>query len=260
MVKTQTAERPTMMIGKRTGMAYAAIFAVSALALAAHGTAYATLLEKPTPGTQVAAEFTADTGVKMRYWIYLPKDYDAAKPTPLLLFLHGAGERGDNLELVKKHGPPKLISQGKDFPFIVISPQCPTGQRWDPKSLLALLDQVESKYNVDKKRVYVTGLSMGGFGTWALAAAAPNRFAAIAPICGGGEKSAMAKIASVPIWVFHGAKDRVVPARRSEELVEELKRLGADVKFTVYPEAGHDSWTETYDNPKLYEWFLSHHR
>ena len=202
--------------------------------------------------------------VSLRYLLYLPKGYGEKKEQkwPLILFLHGAGERGDDLEVVKKHGPPKLIEQGKEFPFIIVSPQCPIQTWWtevlDP--LVALLDDVQSRYAVDPDRVYVTGLSMGGFGTWALACRHPERFAAIAPICGGGDWFLAERLKNVPVWVFHGAKDPVVPLRESTDMVEALKRVGGNVQLTVYPEAQHDSWTETYNNPKLYEWFLSHRR
>jgi predicted peptidase len=194
--------------------------------------------------------------VEMKYLLYLPKDYDQKESWPLLLFLHGAGERGDNLELVKKHGPPKLIEAGQDFPFIVVSPQCPRDRRWEPFELAALLDEIVEKHKVDQDRIYVTGLSMGGFGTWSLAAYQPKRFAALVPICGGGEPIVAKLFAPIPAWVFHGAKDFVVPVERSEKMIEAMKQAGGNVKFTVYPEAGHDSWTETYANPELYEWLL----
>ncbi|MCL5280100.1 MAG: prolyl oligopeptidase family serine peptidase [Planctomycetes bacterium] len=202
--------------------------------------------------------------VSLKYLLYLPQGYGEKKDQkwPLVLFLHGAGERGNDLNLVKKHGPPKLIDQGKEFPFIVVSPQCPISSWWPEQvdALAALLDEVQSKYAVDADRVYLTGLSMGGFGTWTLATRYPDRFAALAPICGGGDKYLVSRLKSVPVWVFHGAKDPVVPLQASTEMVEALKKAGGDVQFTVYPEAQHDSWTETYDNPKLYEWFLSHRR
>ena len=198
--------------------------------------------------------------VEMKYLLYLPKDYDQKESWPLLLFLHGAGERGDNLELVKKHGPPKLIEAGQDFPFIVVSPQCPRDRRWEPFELAALLDEIVEKHKVDQDRIYVTGLSMGGFGTWSLAAYQPKRFAALVPICGGGEPIVAKLFAPIPAWVFHGAKDFVVPVERSEKMVEAMKQAGGNVKFTVYPEAGHDSWTETYANPELYEWLLQQKR
>jgi predicted peptidase len=198
--------------------------------------------------------------VRLDYLLYLPQEYEAKESWPLLLFLHGAGERGDDLELVKKHGPPKLIEAGKEFPFIVVSPQCPKDHWWEPIELVALLNEMKSKYKVDPDRIYVTGLSMGGFGTWRLAAYIPDRLAAIAPICGGGERYWARRFAHLPIWVFHGAKDKGVPVERSEEMVDALKERGGHPRFTIYPEAGHDSWTETYENPKLYEWLLEQKR
>ncbi len=198
--------------------------------------------------------------VKMEYLLYLPEDYDQKESCPLLIFLHGAGERGTDLQRVKTHGPPKLIEQGQQFPFIVVSPQCPKGQWWQTVEVNALLDEIVEKYKVDEERVYLTGLSMGGFGTWGMAAYAPHRLAAIAPICGGSETYWAKEFAHLPVWVFHGAKDGVVPLQRSEEMVEALKKHGATVKFTVYPEANHDSWTETYNNPQLYDWLLEHKR
>ena len=201
--------------------------------------------------------------VTCKYLLSLPTGYGRLdKKWPVMMFLHGAGERGTNLELVKKHGPPKLIEQGKELPFIVISPQCPAGQWWPEKldTLVALLDDIESNYAVDKERVYLTGLSMGGFGTWSLACREPKRFTAIVPICGGGQWYLANRLKNVPVWAFHGAKDSVVPLDLSEKMVGAVKRSGGDAKLTVYPEAGHDSWTATYDNAKLYEWLLSHRR
>lgn len=198
--------------------------------------------------------------VKLDYLLALPEGYDTSeKSWPLVLFLHGAGESGQDVQRIKKHGLPKVVADGKTFPFILVSPQSP-GRGWNPETLTALLDDVTSKYRVDKDRVYLTGLSMGGYGTWALAAAHPDRFAAIAPICGGGDPKSASKLKDLPIWVFHGAKDPTVPVARSEEMVQALKDAGADVKFTVYPEARHDSWTVTYDNPEFYTWLLSHKR
>ncbi|MDM4014811.1 prolyl oligopeptidase family serine peptidase [Roseiconus lacunae] len=209
--------------------------------------------------TQTAERLDVMVPVQLHYLLSLPEGYsDSGDPMPLLLFLHGAGERGSKLEQVKKHGPPKLIEAGQKLPFIVVSPQCGSGKIWQPHQLTALLDDVVKKYNVDENRIYVTGLSMGGFGTWALAAYTPERFAAVAPICGGSEAFRAKALKGLPIWVFHGAKDSVVPLSRSETMVEALRKVGNEPKFTVYPEALHDSWTETYNNPELYEWFLSH--
>jgi predicted peptidase len=212
------------------------------------------------PDSQKAATLETQVKVQMNYLLYLPNDYEKQESWPLLLFLHGSGERGDDLEHVKVHGPPKLISKGKAFPFIVVSPQCPKERRWEPIELVALLDDLSKNYKVDADRICVTGLSMGGFGSWQLASFAPNRLAAIAPICGGGEKYWAKQFAHLPVWAFHGAKDTGVPLERSQIMIDELKKLGANPKLTIYPEAGHDSWTETYDNPALYEWLLEQRR
>ena len=206
------------------------------------------------------------------YLLYLPEGYNAKenkkKRWPLILFLHGMGERGTNLNKVKVHGPPKMVEGMTNLPFVIISPQCPLGQWWDVESLAALLDKVIRKERIDKNRLYLTGLSMGGFGSWEMAMKYPDLFAAVAPICGGGNphypagytKSSASALKRVPFWAFHGAKDNTVRLDESERMVEALKKFGCDVKLTVYPEAGHDSWTETYNNPQLYEWFLQHER
>jgi predicted peptidase len=186
-----------------------------------------------------------------------------------MLFLHGAGERGTDLQKVKVHGPPKIVESRPEFPFILVSPQCPDDERWSNDVLLGLLDEVIAQHRVDTNRVYLTGLSMGGFGTWSLAVQHPERFAAVAPICGGGEiidvllapPARTADLKPIGVWAFHGAKDPVVQLDESERMVRALRKLGMkDVELTVYPEAGHDSWTEAYQNPKLYEWFLKHAR
>jgi predicted peptidase len=218
--------------------------------------------DSPMPGLQQPQVFEKEVMITLKYLLYLPEDFgkEPGKKWPVILFLHGAGERGDNLELVKKHGPPKRISEGRKFPFIVVSPQCPANDWWSTEKLFHLLDEIESKYEVDRGRVYVTGLSMGGFASWNMGMEQPERIAAIAPICGGGEPVLAWRYRSLPIWAFHGAKDTVVPLRRSEEMVEAVQKAGGDVKLTVYAEAEHDSWTETYDNPDLYDWFLSHER
>lgn len=214
------------------------------------------------------AEFTVETFVKkvttpekLSYLLSFPKDYkaDPEKKWPLVVFLHGAGERGDDVQKVGLHGPPKRVREGADFPFILVAPQCPDGSWWTEEPVLALIDHLEATHRVDASRIYLTGLSMGGYGTWHFASLAPNRFAAIAPVCGGGVPYRMRAIPHLPVWAFHGAKDTVVVLDESARLVEALKKRGnQSVKFTVYPEAGHDSWTETYQNPELYEWFLSH--
>lgn len=211
---------------------------------------------------------TISKRVRLAYWLHLPQGYGAGgRRWPLILFLHGMGERGDQLELVKRHGIPKIAEEWSDFPFIAVSPQCPADSIWSLQqdALLALLDEILGHYAADPARVYLTGLSMGGYGTWELASAHPERFAAIAPICGGGSPflgfpARVCALKDVPVWAFHGAKDTVVPLDESAKMVEALRAFGGNVRFTVYPEAGHDAWTETYANPELYAWFLSHHR
>ena len=205
----------------------------------------------------VAQQIPDSLATYTHYLTYVPKQKPASGKYPLMLFLHGSGERGADLNLVKKNGPPSFLDTASQFPFLVISPQCNPSQWWDAKTLLALLDQVERKYPIDTEREYVTGLSMGGYGTWALAQAAPHRFAAIVPICGGGDSLKLCTIRHLPTWVFHGAKDDAVLPRESERLVAGLQKLGAPVTFTLYPNANHNSWSETYANPKLYTWLLA---
>lgn len=235
-------------------------FVILFVALITWANAAIRLHAEDNPGEQTSAQLNARVQVRLGYLLYLPRDYDKEKSWPLMLFLHGAGERGDDLELVKKHGPPKLIAAGKDFPFIVVSPQCPKGRWWEPMELVALLDEISGKYKVDPDRIYVTGLSMGGFGSWRLAAYAPERLAAIAPICGGGETYWTKEFAHLPVWAFHGAKDAGVPLERSQAMVDALKKSGGEPKFTIYPDAGHDSWTAAYDDPELYKWLLAQNR
>jgi predicted peptidase len=221
--------------------------------------------QQPQPGTQQPQAFEKQVvhTLTLKYLLYLPKEYgkEADKKWPVMVFLHGSGERGSDLEKVKAHGPPKLIAAGKEFPFLVVSPQAPlNGKGWDVETLNGMLDEVMQKYSVDASRVYLTGLSMGGGGTWTWATSNPERFAAIAPICGFGSPLSTRRLKNVPAWVFHGEKDPTVPVNESHIMVDAMKAAGGDVKLTLYPEAGHDSWTETYNNPELYIWFLSHTR
>ncbi|MEX2309960.1 MAG: prolyl oligopeptidase family serine peptidase [Pirellulales bacterium] len=207
--------------------------------------------------------------VTIHYMLFIPEQYKAdGKPWPLMLFLHGLGECGNNeLEFVKIHGPPKIVESRPDFPFVVVTPQLPppkggmkdVPKAWRPEPLIRLVDHVMENLNVDSTRVYVTGLSMGGYGTWRLVATHPERFAAAVPICGGGEPAAMASsLRRVPIWAFHGALDKTVPLARSQEMVDAVRCAGGDVRFTVYPDVAHNSWVRAYDNPDVYDWLLSH--
>jgi predicted peptidase len=243
------------------------------------------------PGKQLPQKVTVRVGdqgaerdVTIRYLLFVPKNYKAdGDKQPLMLFLHGLGEcSNDDLSSVKVHGPAKIVDGKPDFPFVVVTPQCPpppgynpdapaarkseelielVRRAWKPEELIQLVDHVESKLNIDRKRVYVTGLSMGGYGAWRLAASYPDRFTAIVPICGGGDPDRMAEpLSHVPIWAFHGAKDSVVPVKESQEMVDAIRQKNGDVKFTVYPDVEHNSWTATYDNPEVYDWLLAHKR
>ena len=212
--------------------------------------------------TQQNKTFTAQVtqSVSLDYLLYLPPDYDSQDSWPLIMFLHGYGERGDDLELLKKTGLPSNIAVGEDFPFIIASPQCPDTTAWPDQvtALNALLDHLIVNLNVDTDRIYLTGLSMGGYGTYYFANSYPERFAAIAPICGGAGWWMWGYLSMIPIWIFHGDADQAVSVSESERAYERIQAAGGDVQLTIYPGVGHDSWTETYANPKLYDWFLSH--
>jgi predicted peptidase len=161
---------------------------------------------------------------------------------------------------VAKWGPPQLVARGDEFPYILVSPQCPTEDQWrsdtQQTALVELLDHVVATYPVDKDRVYLTGLSMGGYGTWRLAADHPARFAAAAPVCGGGDPDNAAKLKSLPLWVFHGDQDTAVPFHRSVEMVEAIRAAGGErVRFTTLEHVGHNSWSAAYATPELYDWF-----
>ncbi len=214
----------------------------------------------PLPGGQSAQSFAREitTTVSANYLLYLPDEYGTTdRRWPLVLFLHGSGERGTDLSRVKIHGPLKLVDQGKKFPFILVSPQCPEDEEWSTDMLGALLDQVEDRYAVDEDRVYVTGLSMGGYGTWRLGMAFPHRFAALAPVCGGGSGVNVCFLKDVPVRAYHGKLDSVVPIEEEEKLVSKLQACGGHAELIVYPDAGHDAWTVTYSDPAFYEWLLS---
>jgi predicted peptidase len=203
---------------------------------------------------------------ELNCFITFPPKNENNKPFPTILFLHGAGERGNNLNLIKKKGIPKVVLENPDFPFLTISPQCPENEWWNDKFeiLKDVLFETVEEYNGDKKRIYLTGFSMGGCGSWHLAAEYFDVFAAVVPICGGvfpllGFPHKFKKLVNTPIWAFHGEKDDVVPIEESEKIVNFLKKENGKVKFTKYPNLKHDSWTITYDNPELYNWLLKQH-
>jgi pimeloyl-ACP methyl ester carboxylesterase len=199
--------------------------------------------------------------VEMNYLQYLPQEYanDTITRFPVLVFLHGVGETGSDIRKVRGHGLPRLIEEGRQFPFIVISPQSRV-RSWDTRDLHDLLQNAFAGLRVDRDRIYLTGLSMGGYGTWNMAISHPEMFAAIAPICGGGSESGAARLRNIPVWCFHGDADDVVSISESEKMVNASKKYNPNVKFTVYPGVGHDSWTQTYDNEALFDWLLQQKR
>lgn len=218
------------------------------------------------PMSYKVCTFSERGALVYRYIIFLPDGYDETdRRWPLILFLHGIGERGDDPQVLKCYGPLQWAEKHREFPFIVVAPQCPRSSHWvegegEIEKLHSLLDEVASIYRVDPDRIYVTGLSMGGRATWAMALEHPERFAAIAPVCGRSDPEKAYLLKELPVWVFHGAKDSVVPLERAEEMVQALKACGGDVRFTVYPDADHDAWTPAYGSPELYDWLLQNSR
>ncbi len=214
----------------------------------------------PAAGKQV--EQVLKLGEKsISFLLFLPKEYGATETKwPLMLFLHGRGESDGPLSLVKRWGPPRLVERGENFPFVLVSPQCPPRpESWGLPSqqelLVALLDHVAKEYKIHTDRVYLTGLSMGGFGTWRLAADHPERFAAAVPICGGGKPEDASNLKNLPLWVFHGTDDKSVPLQRSIDMVEAIKAAGnTSIRFTTLEHIGHNSWEAAYAAPELYQW------
>ncbi|MDB6092707.1 MAG: Alpha/beta hydrolase family protein [Verrucomicrobia bacterium] len=196
------------------------------------------------------------------YLLHLPRGYSATRGPrwPLVVFFHGKGERGHDLSLVQRHGPPKRVAAGHAFPFILAAPQCAENEWWNYGALDAWVLELMRRHRVDSSRVYLTGLSMGGFATWGLAQLNPQRYAAVAPICGGGEVRRAEVLRDLPIWAFHGALDQAIPLQRSREMILAVKAAGGSPRFTIYPKAGHDSWTKPYAGKALYAWLLSHRR
>ena len=247
------------------------------------------LVSSPS-GAQTAGQHTLDFAYTVdgathdfQYLLFLPDTYgdDPAKKWPLIFFHHGAGENGSNIDLIKVHGPPKIVATQPDFPFVVVSPLVPTNPDFVvlADAWMALLAEVTSSYRVDSARLYITGLSQGGYLAWELIVRHPDTFAAAAPIaggpgigpictllrnfglsCGGEDVEPVdpCEVRHIPMWVFHGDADSVVDPRNSRDLVETLNGCGGDVQLTLYPGVDHDSWTRTYADSALYDWMLSH--
>lgn len=198
-----------------------------------------------------------------RCQLFPPRGYLANRVTrwPVLVFLHGSGERGDDIAKVKVHGPPKIADRDPGFGFVTVSPLLPAEEDWDTAKLNTLFDDLERRLRIDPARIYLTGLSRGGHASWRWAAAEPKRFAAVAPVAGRGDPSQACRLKDTPVWAFHGDRDDIVTPFDSFAMVEAIRSCGGvPPRFTIYPNTGHDSWTATYDDPAFYAWLLSHRR
>lgn len=218
----------------------------------------------PAAGRQAewATPATLTLSATLRHWLYLPPGYGerAEQRWPLIVFLHGSGERGDDLGKVKAHGLPKLIAAGQDYPAIVVSPQCEDGDDWDPHLLHAMLASLRTRWRIDPQRVTATGLSMGGGGCWSWAMSYPQDLAGIAPVCGYGSHLRIERMRAVPVRAYHGEADTVVPLAEEQQLVNELRAAGGQADLTIYPGVGHDAWNPAYADPALVAWLLGRTR
>jgi predicted peptidase len=214
----------------------------------------------PSPGTVGVQAFEPIGAIAPEYAIYLPKDYDDTPASPLIVFLHGSGHRGSDPERVSSTGPLAEVTNGTHFPAIVVAPQCHSGGDWQPAAVVHMIEQVESAYRVDRQRIYLVGYSMGGYGAWGTAAAYPELFAAIVPICGGGDVETAKSLASVPVWDFHGENDEVVPLVESKKMVTAIRAAGGQPRLTVLPEAGHGICEAVFRRSDLWDWLLAQQR
>jgi predicted peptidase len=201
-----------------------------------------------------------------RYQLFVPTSLSSAPAKldtrwPLMIFLHGSGERGDDIARVKVHGPPKVADADPDFPFVLVSPLLPTDEDWDVAKLDAIVDRVTATLPIDPDRVYLTGLSRGGHATWRWAAMEPSRFAAIAPIAGRGDPATACALKDLPVWALHGDRDDVVVPEGSFAMARAIRACGGrKSRLTIYPDLGHNAWDPAYADPELYLWLLSQHR
>lgn len=226
--------------------------------------------------------FKNDKGQVLHYRLMIPQGYDpqGSEKYPLVLFLHGAGERGDDNGKQLVHGTKEFAKPENraKYPAFVLAPQCPEGKRWvevdwtldahqqlpddsdTVKLVLQLMGKLQKDFRIDQHRQYVTGLSMGGYGTWDLITRHPDLWAAAAPVCAGGDEAVAAKAAKIPVWAFHGDQDTVVKPHRSRNMVAAIQKAGGEPRYTEYPGVGHNSWDAAYADPKLMEWMFAQKR
>jgi len=216
----------------------------------------------PAPGEHTQRfDGVVSRKVRLPYLLWMPEP--AQRPAggwPLVIFLHGSGERGNDLARVKANGPPKYAAAGRRFPFVLVAPQLPADQVWQSDALDALISNLLEGLPVDADRVLITGLSLGGIGAWRYAMDYPQRLAGIAPVCGGGDPGGAPRLVRLPIWAFHGARDDVVPLAAEQRVVDAVNAAGGRAKFTVYPEVGHNAWDPAYADEALYAWLLAQRR
>jgi predicted peptidase len=221
----------------------------------------------------VERRFLSAGNESLRYLLFVPAHYDRGKKYPLVLWFHGGGARGDNPKTIlswgDKHGPLYLArpDNQSDHPCFVLAPQCPAGKLWaDPMSdqpldqlrlVLELLDSIEKEFSIDAKRLYVIGISMGGYATWDIIARRPNRFEAAVPICGGGNPAKAPRLVNTAIWAFHGEKDDLVKVEESRMMIAAIERAGGKPKYTEYRGVGHSAWEEAFNEPGFLEWMFS---
>jgi predicted peptidase len=247
-------------------------------------------LTLPTRARQDSEVFQSRTltidGKTFQYRVFVPKGWSSKKTWPVILFLHGAGERGDdNLTQTRVGLGPAILRQQDTFKSIVVMPQCPANRWWSEPEMQAMalrsLDQTAKEFRADASRTYLTGLSMGGYGSWTMAATNPNRFAAIAVVCGGVRPppglnlpqammgfaaeadpygAVASRVGKTPVWVFHGDADLAVPVTESRKMVEALKAAHGDVRYNEYSGVGHNSWDKAYAEPELFPWLMSQHK
>ena len=215
----------------------------------------------PVLGKQVERVFKASDGGSVDYLLYVPKSYESSQESPMVFFLHGRGESHGPLSLVAKWGPPRFAAEGQSLPYVLVSPQCPSEDSWksdiQQRRLVELLDHITESLSIDADRICLTGLSMGGYGTWRLAADYPSRFKSVVPVCGGGDPSDAESLKDIPIWVFHGDRDTAVPFERSVEMVEAIQQAGGtQIRFTTLEFLGHNCWSAAYATPQLFEWMF----
>ena len=235
---------------------------------------------------QAAEEYEArvyedNAGQQLKYRVLVPRDYspNGTEKYPLVLFLHGAGERGDDNARQLVHGTKEFLKDENrtKYPCFVIAPQCPNNKKWSevdwgaethkqPEESVSLvltrevMAALQKEFRIDDKRLYVTGLSMGGYGTWDMISRTPDVFAAAIPICGGGDETVADKLTKLPIWAFHGDKDTAVRPERSRRMIAAIEKAGGNPKYTEYPGVGHDSWSQTYADPEVLAWLFAQKR